>query len=164
MILAQGFHYLLSASSYLLPAELGMMSPKFFRRRHFVYGQHRIWLEITSPAGRVSRREFAGMRLVIGRLPEVDVHLDDGSVSRRHAEIHHDTSDNWWVRDLGSRNGTLVDGQAAKEHPIKAGSTIQVGQFILKVLAVGGAEPPPAPPSEPSPSVTMTMPPRDRIA
>jgi len=46
----------------------------------------------------------------IGRDADCDVHLDDPLISRHHAEIAR-RDDLWWVRDLGSRNGTLLDGQ-----------------------------------------------------
>jgi FHA domain len=48
-------------------------------------------------------------QMVIGRGSECGLSLPLSSVSRRHAEIHA-VSGNWYVEDLGSRNGTFVDG------------------------------------------------------
>jgi len=95
------------------------------------------------------------MHLTIGRLADVQIPLDDGSVSRRHAEIFHDPFDRWWVRDLGSRNGTYVNGQSVHEQVIHTGDTIRIGQFSLEVLAVGGSAPP-TPPPEASARLTIT--------
>ncbi|MBN9613844.1 MAG: FHA domain-containing protein, partial [Actinobacteria bacterium] len=47
---------------------------------------------------------------VAGRHPEVDIFLDDVTVSRRHAEFDREGT-SFSVRDLGSLNGTFVDGQ-----------------------------------------------------
>ena len=47
--------------------------------------------------------------VIIGRAPECDIELADATVSRRHAEIVRD-GDAWFIRDLGSSNGTKVNG------------------------------------------------------
>ncbi len=47
--------------------------------------------------------------LTIGRDPKCDVCIDDGSVSRRHAQVSY-ISGQWWLEDLGSSNGTLLNG------------------------------------------------------
>src|SRR5205823_6874542 len=48
-------------------------------------------------------------RLGIGRLPSCEIILDDASVSRRHAEVFYSEA-GWLVRDLGSTNGTFLNG------------------------------------------------------
>ncbi|MGC6486692.1 MAG: FHA domain-containing protein [Planctomycetota bacterium] len=52
-----------------------------------------------------------GERVAIGRLPGNDVHLPSDRVSRRHAVVDRD-GDRWLVQDLGSANGTTVNGKA----------------------------------------------------
>jgi HD-GYP domain-containing protein (c-di-GMP phosphodiesterase class II) len=47
--------------------------------------------------------------LRVGRVPGIEMYLEDDSVSRRHAEVLY-TEEGWVVRDLGSTNGTLVNG------------------------------------------------------
>ena len=58
-----------------------------------------------------SRYQLEKAPVVIGRHPDCDVFVDDGSVSRRHAEITFD-SGQYYIRDLNSRNGTFVNDQS----------------------------------------------------
>ncbi len=67
---------------------------------------------------------------VLGRAADVDVPLDDAGVSRRHAEIHV-TDDRYRVVDLGSTNGTFVDGERVTAGELRDGSTITVGRSRL---------------------------------
>jgi len=63
----------------------------------------------------------------IGREPSNDIVLSgDARVSRYHAEIVRDGS-GFVIRDLGSRNGTLVNGSRISRHRLKNGDEIQVG-------------------------------------
>ena len=68
--------------------------------------------------------------VVIGRLSTNDVVLSDPNVSRRHAEIRREGSE-WMVVDLGSTNGTMVNGKLAKEHRLKDGDKISFGSSEL---------------------------------
>jgi sigma-B regulation protein RsbU (phosphoserine phosphatase) len=62
----------------------------------------------------------------IGRSPECDVVLDFAAVSRRHAIIAL-VEDQYWVKDMGSRNGTLVNGQKVQgEAPLRNGDVIVI--------------------------------------
>lgn len=65
-----------------------------------------------------------------GRHPEADIFLDDVTVSRRHAEFVRSPS-GFRVRDLGSMNGTYVDGQAIEQHSLANRDEIQIGKFRL---------------------------------
>ena len=53
---------------------------------------------------------------VIGRVAPSDIILDEVVVSRRHAGIRGG-SDGYWIADLGSRNGTFVNGERVEEEP-----------------------------------------------
>ncbi len=73
---------------------------------------------------------------VLGRGAEADVVVDDAGVSRRHAEVHMDGA-RVWVVDLGSTNGTFVDGtrvgsQGASSDLVD-GSRITIGRTRLVV-------------------------------
>ena len=67
----------------------------------------------------------------IGRVPGMDIQIDDVSISRRQAEIQQE-GDRWVVRDIGSSNGTFVNGERlAGDRPLRAGDEISIGQFSL---------------------------------
>lgn len=69
--------------------------------------------------------------VVIGRLPECTVVLSDPNVSRRHAEVRRQGSD-VVVVDLGSTNGTRVNGVPVRERPLADGDEITVGTTTLR--------------------------------
>jgi signal transduction histidine kinase len=70
--------------------------------------------------------------IVIGREAGCDIVLDDRTVSRRHAEIKVDESGVTLV-DLGSSNGTFVNGQRVERYTLAAGDAITIGGHGLKV-------------------------------
>jgi hypothetical protein len=51
-------------------------------------------------------------RIVVGRSRECDIRVDDGNVSRRHVELVQESPTVWVVADLGSTNGTELNGRA----------------------------------------------------
>lgn len=63
--------------------------------------------------------------VVIGRSRQCDLRLAHSDASRRHAEIYK-TSDGYFLRDLGSTNGTYVNGSAIREHQLEPGDRIEV--------------------------------------
>jgi pSer/pThr/pTyr-binding forkhead associated (FHA) protein len=65
----------------------------------------------------------------IGRGTEADIQIDDTSVSRLHCEILLGTE--VLIRDLGSTNGTSVDGVRANESVVRDGSIIKIGNITL---------------------------------
>lgn len=68
--------------------------------------------------------------VVIGRLSTSDVVLSDSNVSRRHAEIRRDAG-RWVLVDLGSTNGTVVNGKLAREHALTDGDKLTFGKTEL---------------------------------
>jgi len=69
--------------------------------------------------------------VVIGRMPECTVVLNDANVSRRHAEVKRQGSD-VVVVDLQSTNGTRVNGLPIRERVLADGDDITVGTTILR--------------------------------
>ncbi len=69
-------------------------------------------------------------RYVIGRLATCDLAIDSSTVSREHAAVVK-RNDTWWVVDLGSTNGTRVNGVRASEQPIRPGDRVKVGTVAL---------------------------------
>jgi signal transduction histidine kinase len=74
--------------------------------------------ELTQPAHTVGRDSTSSIRLV------------DTEVSRRHAEFRL-VNGAWHVVDVGSANGTFVNGQAVKDAALQPGDRVQIGQSIL---------------------------------
>ena len=81
------------------------------------------------------RRLAIGESVILGRLPECDVTLDDPSVSRRHARIQR-TGNNWAITDLGSTNGLKVNGTRVDESDLVDGDRLQLGSVQL-LFALG---------------------------
>jgi len=79
--------------------------------------------------------------LRIGRLGPLEVVLDDNSVSRNHAEIRH-TDRGWRLRDLGSTNGTRLNGVrlSAGQWPLRVRDLIQFGEIAIVVEALQDSE------------------------
>lgn len=74
---------------------------------------------------------------VIGRRHNCDLRIPLESVSRRHCQLNYD-SDHLTVRDLGSRNGTLLNGaKVAEESEVRAGDMLQIGE-VLFALQING--------------------------
>ena len=65
--------------------------------------------------------------LTIGRSPECDVSLHDILLSRNHCKLER-TRDGWVVTDLGSKNGTVIDGRAVTKHTLRVGEVIKIGR------------------------------------
>jgi len=68
----------------------------------------------------------------IGKSPDNDLVLGDDTVSRLHCEILHDAR-GFLVRDLGSTNGTMLDGREVKEAYLTPGSALTIGSIELKL-------------------------------
>jgi len=84
---------------------------------------------LVMPDGR--RLELGREPLRIGRLPDCRIALSDPQVSRHHAEVRP-AQLGYEVVDLGSTNGTLVNGIVVKEHPLRDGDVILVGATSIR--------------------------------
>jgi hypothetical protein len=82
----------------------------------------------------VSLREYRldRQRITIGRKPENDVCLDDETVSSEHAAVSLQGTPA--ITDLGSTNGTLVNGVRISKHVLHHGDVIRLGQHELKFI------------------------------
>jgi len=69
-------------------------------------------------------------RSVLGRSRDADVQIEDANVSRRHAEIVQEGS-TYWLVDLGSTNGTEVDGRRVQRARLDAGSSFTIGETTV---------------------------------
>ncbi|MGH7296578.1 MAG: FHA domain-containing protein, partial [Polyangiaceae bacterium] len=78
--------------------------------------------------------------LVVGSASGADLVVADSSVSRLHAELDP-RPDGLWVRDLGSTNGTFVDGLLVTAARLPPAARIRVGQTTLALLPDSAATP-----------------------
>jgi pSer/pThr/pTyr-binding forkhead associated (FHA) protein len=71
-------------------------------------------------------------QLVVGRHPRCDVVVGDSSVSRRHAQITF-RDGVWVIQDLGSTNGTSVNGVPAGRVVLYAGDIVTLGEQSIQI-------------------------------
>ena len=76
--------------------------------------------------------------IIVGRSSDLDMVLVEDMVSRKHARITMQ-QDQIWIEDLGSTNGTFVNGEKIKRARLKEGDRVLIGTSILKVIAGEGA-------------------------
>lgn len=90
-----------------------------------------------------ARRHVFEQQAVVGRDPDCDISLTSRSVSRRHALVEK-TPNGWVLRDLGSANGTSVDGARVKEAPLVTGASVRFGEvdavFEIEARETSSAE------------------------
>ncbi|MFJ4789038.1 FHA domain-containing protein [Streptomyces sp. NPDC088794] len=81
-----------------------------------------------------------GGEIRIGRSADADVPLDDPDVSRLHCAVTVGADGHVSVADLGSTNGTLLDGSRVSTHPVRLapGALLRVGESALRLTPAGG--------------------------
>ena len=77
---------------------------------------------------------------VLGRGKDCDIQIDDNSVSRSHARIVLRGALRWVLEDLGSRNGSFVNGKNVKSHELQDGDIIQLGASVRFRFAIANVE------------------------
>ncbi len=88
----------------------------------------------------VMRRPLKGPTMVLGRDAAADIHLDNRALSRRHAQLEKRGAA-IWIRDLGSQNGTFVNGERIDEpQPLNTGDVVEVGRYQLRIEGVDQAQ------------------------
>ena len=93
--------------------------------------------------GRHSGTEYSlgTARLTFGRSPGCSVVLEDEDVSREHCQVSP-TSDGDAIEDLGSRNGTIVDGRSIHHATLlRSGSLVVIGRTLFEVQYTAMARP-----------------------
>src|SRR5271165_1165975 len=73
-------------------------------------------------------------QILIGRSSDLDMVLVEDMVSRKHARIQTQ-GEQIWIEDLGSTNGTFVNGEKIKRARLKEGDRVLIGTSILKVIS-----------------------------
>lgn len=92
-----------------------------------------LWLSLRGVARSIWCHTVTPSKQQIGRLGECPIQLLHESVSRRHAEIWA-AGEEFWLRDLDSSNGTLINGHKISESTFQLGDTLQLGKVMLDVV------------------------------
>jgi pSer/pThr/pTyr-binding forkhead associated (FHA) protein/tRNA A-37 threonylcarbamoyl transferase component Bud32 len=100
------------------------------------------------------RRLTLGDEFVIGRAVSGDGRLgDDPELSRRHARVARDANGQLTIEDLGSANGTFVNGVPVRERQVlNVGDSVRVGRTTLELTDLRRPSPSPAAPPSPPPA------------
>src|ERR1700712_1517503 len=77
--------------------------------------------------------ELTKERTTIGRRPHNDIVIDNLAVSGEHAVLITILNDSF-IEDLGSTNGTTVNGQPIKKHFLQGNDTVELGKYKLKFV------------------------------
>lgn len=87
-------------------------------------------ITINRDAFKIDERELAQGTLSIGRHPDNALHIDDPTVSSHHAKIVT-LFNSSYIEDLGSTNGTFVNGRKVRTHTLHNGDLLGIGQYQL---------------------------------
>ncbi|MDE3196054.1 MAG: SpoIIE family protein phosphatase [Acidobacteriota bacterium] len=95
-------------------------------------------LQILSPDGKSRAVPLEGSRITLGRSSSADLAFpDDNGLSRQHLAIENDGA-GWTISDLGSKNGTILNGvRVAERTLLKSGDRVMAGHLVLIYDAVG---------------------------
>ncbi|MEZ6194423.1 MAG: sigma 54-interacting transcriptional regulator [Planctomycetota bacterium] len=72
--------------------------------------------------------------IAIGRGPDNNLVVRDGRASRNHCRIEPDGEGGWRVNDLGSQNGTFLNGRKVRRHALSLGDVVQVGASRITLV------------------------------
>ena len=87
---------------------------------------------VVDEQGRDRRRVPIHDRVVVGRASTCDVSIEDSAASRQHLSV--ETREGWFFwKDLGSTNGTLVNGTPMLEGQLHPGDRMQIGSTIVRL-------------------------------
>lgn len=89
-------------------------------------------LRLVPSQGSPTPVEITQDRVVVGREPNCDVVVSDGSVSRKHATIER-RGDGWAIVDQGSANGTFIDSQRVTDAGLRNGQELRFGAMAFRV-------------------------------
>lgn len=88
-------------------------------------------VRIRDTDGKVSTVPLTAPSMVMGRAADAQIRLEHGMVSRHHAQITRGIDGRFILRDLGSRNGTSINGTILTERILLPGDQIGIGPFTL---------------------------------
>ncbi|HVE42631.1 MAG TPA: GGDEF domain-containing protein [Planctomycetota bacterium] len=98
-----------------------------------VSGKMRPWLFVVHGNDRAHHVKLGETAVTLGRGPGADVVLNDDRASKVHCSVRVGPGDTVEVVDLGSRNGTFVDGERIEKATLRPNSQLRVGHTILRL-------------------------------
>lgn len=128
------------------PPEVALFVDEGLRRGELIVeaslieGPERVEPAVSAPSSRLLVHDgatvrdvplAAGATLTIGRLPECEVVLSDRGASRRHAQVRVDGIEAT-LTDLGSTNGTLLNGHQVQSRALRDGDKITIGSTLIE--------------------------------
>jgi adenylate cyclase len=116
--------------------------------------------KLTSTDGVHSFDLRTGATLVVGRAPTCDIPIIDPTISRRHAEVDCGES-GCTIRDLGSSNGTFVNGTRVEASPVGVGDVVTFGKVGFRLAQVAAAPAPVVNHATPGATIVRQLPVRD---
>jgi len=96
--------------------------------------QAELTIETGPDAGHSHRAGDRALRL--GRSPDNDIILRDPATSGHHARVER-RGETFWIVDLGSTNGTLVNGEPIQEKELNHGDRVTIGQNAVQFSVIG---------------------------
>ncbi len=116
--------------------------------------------KLVAESGQFSGAEYplSAAPVVLGRLPNNDIQVNDNKASRRHTKLTPQGAD-WFVEDLQSSNGTFLNGKKlGGPMALRDGDKIAIGTTVYRFVLVGTATGPPPPKVPLAPAATRTVP------
>ncbi|KKM12939.1 hypothetical protein SY88_01180 [Clostridiales bacterium PH28_bin88] len=95
-------------------------------------GEGPLYLQVLEGPDQGSSFELTGSRMVLGRKGSSDIFLTDHRVSRRHAMVEC-RKGFFFITDLGSTNGTWLNGKRVERSRLQVGDGLQVGDTVMEV-------------------------------
>jgi pSer/pThr/pTyr-binding forkhead associated (FHA) protein len=102
------------------------------RRPDPVYG----WLQLLDADS--TKVPVTATTVRIGRHPDNDICLPNKTVHRQHAVLHKTTNGAFVIRDLGTKNGLIVNGKRCSEHTLADNDLIELGEVRLRFASKEG--------------------------
>lgn len=78
--------------------------------------------------------DLRALPIIIGRAEPADIAIEDSGISKQHLMVSRQGG-RLWVQDMGSSNGTLVNGKRVQRAPVQPGDTVAAGATLMRFMA-----------------------------
>ena len=108
-------------------------------------------LIVSLPDSGETSHDLTDAQITVGRVSENTIQIEDASVSSRHAQLTLDDTGDYILRDIGSTNGTELNGKELEpdtDHKLQDGDKVRFGKIDTKYKSENPAEARPLPEAE----------------